>query len=72
MSDPIKDPQVGDIIQQPSGLKIRVTKREGDRVEWDECVRGSGWRRPNAWSLSGWTKNVCHNATIIDSASAAE
>ena len=62
------DPQPGDVIQQhPSRLFVRVTARDGDRVFWESRTetKGGKWRDPNAWTVGGWQKTICGNATVV-------
>lgn len=67
--DPRLDPQPGDIVQQNGGkgLLVRVTKREGDLVEWEsKTPKGKEWKNQNRWNLHGWARNVCETAIVIE------
>lgn len=63
--DPRIDPQPGDLIQQSSGLKVRVTGRDGDTVSF--ATKGNrGLRDRNSWTLLGWKRMVAANAKVLE------
>lgn len=63
--NPIIDPQPGDVIQQKSGLLVRVIARKKNRVAWESRTPKGRWTNKNSWILSAWEGVVCGDATVV-------